>query len=69
MNTFWSYTKIDQMNTSLQYTKQTDQMNSFCHIKNRQNEYFHRDSTGVFLLLRVSVSYSAPRDRHRRSAC
>ena len=25
----------------------------------------HRSSTGVFLLLRVSVSYSAPRDLHR----
>ena len=28
----------------------------------------HRGSIGVFLLLRVSVSYSAPRDLHRRAA-
>ena len=28
----------------------------------------HRVSTGVFLLLRVSVNYSAPRDLHRRAA-
>ena len=27
----------------------------------------HRGSTGVFHLLRVSVSYSAPRDLHRRA--
>ena len=28
----------------------------------------HRDSPGVFLLLRISVSYWAPRDLHRRAA-
>ena len=28
----------------------------------------HRGSTGVFLMLWVSVSYSAPRDLHRRAA-
>ena len=28
----------------------------------------HRGSTGVFLLLRVSLSYSVPRDLHRRAA-
>ena len=28
----------------------------------------HRGSSGVFLLLRIAVSYWAPRDLHRRAA-